>query len=77
MNSAQIIGAITVIMVTQFILTSTLIWRPRMLELMNDRDIWRTRAIQAEDKEDAQDIDIRVLTEWGSATEDIVDTLND
>lgn len=69
MNTAQIVAAIAIIVTTEFILSATLIWRPRLLEVINDRNIWRDRAITAEDHADKEDIDIRVLTDWGSATD--------
>ncbi len=49
--------------VSVFVLSAVFIWKPRMYELMAERDMWRDRALEHPDDE----IDLKVLGDWGSA----------
>lgn len=66
MNAYQIIMATILIAGTTFVATGLLVFRPRLIELMAERDHWRARAIEAEDNPTHTQPIVR--EDWGEAT---------
>jgi len=50
-----------------FLVTAQTIWMPRLKHLQLERNIWRNRALIAEDNATPNEPDIRLVGEWGSA----------
>jgi len=59
-----VLGSLTV-----FLVTATTVWMPRLKQLQGERNIWRNRALIAEDQATPFEPDIRLMGEWGSATD--------
>jgi len=56
--------------VTVFVTTAYMIWIPRLKHLMLERNIWRNRALVAEDHSQHNiEPDIKLVGEWGTAYE--------
>jgi len=54
--------------VTVFVTTAYMIWIPRLKHLMLERNIWRNRALMAEDHSQHNiEPDIKLVGEWGTA----------
>jgi len=71
MNDGQagfLAGAI-IMSLTVFITTAVYVWRPRLQELIIERNEWRERALQAEDAAKPAESDMRIMGDWGSAYE--------
>jgi len=64
------LGALTV-----FLVTAQTVWMPRLKHLQLERNIWRNRALIAEDNATPAEPDIRLVGEWGSVVtfEDLED----
>jgi len=58
------LGALTV-----FLVTAQTVWMPRLKHLQTERNIWRNRALIAEDQATPFEPDIRLMGQWGSAVE--------
>jgi len=52
---------------TVFLVTAQTVWMPRLKHLQLERNIWRNRALIAEDNATPNEPDIRLVGEWGSA----------
>ncbi len=59
--------------VTVFVVTAVTVWMPRLKHLQTERNIWRNRALVAEDQATPFEPDIRLVGDWGSATDGWVD----
>ncbi len=59
--------------ITVFIVTATTVWMPRLKHLQTERNIWRNRALIAEDQATPFEPDIRLVGDWGSATDGWID----
>jgi len=57
-----ILGALTV-----FLVTAQTVWMPRLKHLQLERNIWRNRALIAEDQATPFEPDIKLVGDWGSA----------
>ncbi len=54
--------------ITVFITTAVYVWKPRLEQLMVERDVWRERALRAEDNANPNNPDIHIVGDWGTAT---------
>jgi len=52
-----------------FIIAAAFIWKPRLKHLQTERNIWRNRALVAEDQATPFTPEIRLIGDWGSAYE--------
>ncbi len=61
--------------VTVFIVTAYFVWIPRLKHLQTERNIWRNRALIAEDQATPFEPDIKLVGDWGSVVtfEDVDD----
>jgi len=54
---------------TVFLVTAATVWMPRLKHLQLERNIWRNRALIAEDQATPFEPDIRLMGQWGSSLE--------
>ena len=65
-EAAFMFGSLTSFVIT-FVVLGFIVFRPRFVDLMAERDEWRNRAILVEDSADAQfDSDMALIGEWGN-----------
>ena len=72
MDETVFITGVFVGMFITMIAGSLWVMKPRFDELMESRNLWRDRALHAEDSAQAQyDADLEILGSWGSAVDDV------
>lgn len=67
MTAAAFVVTALLASVATMILMGSLVIRPRLHELMRQRDDWRTRALEAEGRIDREEAEaVRLTGSWGS-----------